>query len=62
MVEGLNKIWQIELMLANRSKFSQTGKLGAIEAKFNSENGNIAFRADFPNPDRLLRHGQTGPC
>ena len=22
--------------------------------------GNIAFRADFPNPDRLLRHGQTG--
>ena len=22
--------------------------------------GNVAFRADFPNPDRLLRHGQTG--
>ena len=51
---------QIELMLANGSKFPQIGKIGAIEAKFNNETGNIPFRADFPNPDRLLRHGQTG--
>lgn len=51
---------QIELMLADGNKFPQVGKIGAIEAKFNNENGNIAFRADFPNPDRLLRHGQTG--
>ena len=56
----------IELRLANLNKFPQTGKIdpahkvGAIEAKFNPETGNIAFRADFPNPDRLLRHGQTG--
>ncbi len=51
---------RIELMLANGSKFPQIGKIGAIEAKFNNETGNIPFRADFPNPDRLLRHGQTG--
>ena len=51
---------QIELVLANGNKFPQTGKIGAIEAKFNNETGNIPFRADFPNPDRLLRHGQTG--
>ena len=50
----------IELMLANQSKFPQIGKIGAIEANFNNETGNIAFRADFPNPDGLLRHGQTG--
>ena len=31
-----------------------------VEGKFNNETGNIAFRADFPNPDSLLRHGQTG--
>ena len=47
-------------MLANGSKFQQIGKIGAIEAEFNNETGNIPFRADFPNPDRLLRHGQTG--
>jgi membrane fusion protein (multidrug efflux system) len=51
---------KIELELANHEKFEQVGKIGAIEADFNNENGNIAFRADFPNPRRLLRHGQTG--
>ena len=56
----------VELMLANHSKFPHLGKIdlahkiGAIEANFNNETGNISFRADFPNPDRLLRHGQTG--
>lgn len=51
---------QIELKLANGSIFSQPGKIGAIEADFNNTTGNIAFRADFPNPNGLLRNGQTG--
>jgi membrane fusion protein, multidrug efflux system len=51
---------QIDLVLANGSKFPYPGRIGAIEAKFNPETGNIAFRADFPNPHGLLRHGQTG--
>lgn len=55
-----HKDLKIELQLANGNIFEQTGTIGAIEADFNNENGNIAFRADFPNPDRLLRHGQTG--
>jgi membrane fusion protein (multidrug efflux system) len=50
----------VELRLANGEKFPLTGTIGAIEADFNNETGNIAFRADFPNPDGLLRHGQTG--
>lgn len=50
----------IELVLANGKKFEQTGTIGAIEADFNNETGNIAFRADFSNPAGLLRHGQTG--
>ena len=50
----------VELRLANGETFSQVGTIGAIEADFNNETGNIAFRADFPNPDGLLRHGQTG--
>lgn len=50
----------IELKLAGGTKFSQPGTIGAIEADFNNETGNIAFRADFANPDLLLRHGQTG--
>lgn len=50
----------VELKLANHEMFSEEGKIGAIEAEFNHETGNISFRADFENPDRLLRHGQTG--
>ena len=51
---------QIELILANGKKFGQVGKFRGIKADFNSQTGTISFRADFPNPDGLLRHGQTG--
>ena len=51
---------KVELLLADHSTFPQTGKISAIEADFNNHTGNIAFRADFANPDALLRHGQTG--
>ncbi len=34
---------------------------GVVKSMFlSNETGNIACRADFPNPDGLLRHGQTG--
>jgi membrane fusion protein (multidrug efflux system) len=51
---------KIELVLADGETFPQDGKIGTIEADFNNQNGNIKFRADFPNPSGLLRHGQTG--
>jgi membrane fusion protein (multidrug efflux system) len=52
---------RIELVLANNRKFDQDGgDTVTVESEFNNETGNIPFRADFPNPDRLLRHGQTG--
>jgi len=51
---------KIELKLANGKIFPEHGKIGAIEADFNNTTGNIAFRADFQNPDGLLRNGQTG--
>ncbi len=51
---------KFELVLANQTKFPHPGKFGAIMGQFHNVNGNISFRADFPNPDGLLRHGQTG--
>jgi membrane fusion protein (multidrug efflux system) len=52
---------QIDLVLADDSTFKHNANnVVTIEGKFNHETGTIAFRADFPNPDRLLRHGQTG--
>jgi membrane fusion protein (multidrug efflux system) len=51
---------RIELVLADGSIFPEPGRINTIEADFNNEDGNIKFRADFPNPTGLLRHGQTG--
>ncbi|MCA9718396.1 MAG: efflux RND transporter periplasmic adaptor subunit [Myxococcales bacterium] len=52
---------RIELQLANGKIFDQiAGDTVTIESDFDNETGNILFRADFPNPSGLLRHGQTG--
>lgn len=52
---------RVELMLANGSTFEHdAGNTVVVEGEFNPETGNIQFRADFPNPNGLLRHGQTG--
>ncbi|WP_420385749.1 efflux RND transporter periplasmic adaptor subunit [Roseivirga sp.] len=50
----------VHLLMANGKLFSENGVVETIEGEFNNETGNIAFRATFPNPDRLLRHGETG--
>lgn len=48
------------LQMANKEMFDVTGIVETIEADFNNENGNIAFRATFSNPKGILRHGETG--
>jgi membrane fusion protein (multidrug efflux system) len=50
----------VGLLMANNKEFNQKGIVEVIEGEFNNETGNIAFRATFPNPDRILRHGETG--
>lgn len=51
---------KVDLIMANNKMFDYKGVVQTIEADFNNETGNIAFRATFPNPKRLLRHGETG--
>lgn len=58
--EKTNKKPTVELLLANGKLFPHTGIIDTIEAEFNNEIGNVAFRATIPNPDRILRHGETG--
>jgi membrane fusion protein (multidrug efflux system) len=50
----------VNLKMANNEVFPHPGKVQTIEADFNNETGNIAFRATFPNPEGLLRNGETG--
>lgn len=55
-----DSVIRVKLLMANNQMFKYPGKVTTIEADFNNETGNIAFRATFPNPDGLLRHGETG--
>jgi len=50
----------VSLLLANNELLKYKGKVEVIESEFDNETGNIAFRASFPNNDKLLRNGQTG--
>jgi membrane fusion protein (multidrug efflux system) len=51
---------KVQLQMANKKLFDQTGTVETIQADFNNETGNIAFRAAFKNPNGILRHGETG--
>jgi len=55
-----DNLLKVNLLMANNEYFKYQGVVETIEADFNNETGNIAFRATFPNPERLLRHGETG--
>jgi membrane fusion protein (multidrug efflux system) len=55
-----DSVMRVRLLMANQEVFEYPGKVETIEADFNNETGNIAFRATFPNPKGLLRHGETG--
>ncbi len=56
----MGKQSNVKLKMANNELFDQEGIIETIEADFNNETGNIAFRATFQNPKKLLRHGETG--
>ncbi|KMQ62944.1 hemolysin D [Chryseobacterium sp. FH2] len=51
---------EVTLIMANGEALPQKGKIQTIEGEFDNETGNIAFRAKFPNPEKLLRNGETG--
>ena len=55
-----NEQTSVRLKLADGSIYAHQGVIDAIEADFDNHTGTIEMRASFPNPDEMLRHGQTG--
>ncbi|KQC01985.1 hemolysin D [Pedobacter sp. Hv1] len=51
---------QVSLVLANNETLGVKGNVETVEGEFDNETGNIAFRARFANPNKLLRNGETG--
>ncbi len=55
-----NNRQHVDLILANGEPLDAPGMVETVESEFDSETGNIAFRARFPNPGGILRNGETG--
>jgi len=51
---------EVRLTLADGSSYPYPGKIETVEGEIEQNTGSIDFRARFPNPQKLLRHGATG--
>lgn len=50
----------VTLTLADGSSYPYPGSIETMEGEFKASTGSIAFRAHFPNPEKILKHGATG--
>lgn len=50
----------VNLILADGSTHEYKGIIETMEGVIDVNTGNIAFRAKFPNPQRLIKHGSSG--
>ena len=50
----------VRLILADGSPYPHEGAIETMEGEFKASTGSIAFRARFPNPEKLLKHRATG--
>lgn len=50
----------VQLQLADGTRYAHAGRIETVEGEFDAGTGSIAFRARFPNPGKLLKHGATG--
>lgn len=48
------------LVLADGTHYDHKGQIETLEGEFDENTGSIAFRARFPNPSKMLKHGSTG--
>jgi RND family efflux transporter MFP subunit len=51
---------KVSLKLANGMIFPYDGVIETIDSEIDQSTGNLSFRAKFPNPDKLLKHGASG--
>ena len=50
----------VEMVLADETQYPHPGTIETMESVFEEGSGTIAFRARFPNPQKLLKHGSSG--
>lgn len=50
----------VTLLLADGTAHKYQGRIETIEGEIDAGTGNIAFRARFKNPEKLIKHGASG--
>ncbi len=50
----------VSLILADGVEHTVKGSIETIEGEIDESTGNIAFRAKFKNPDKIIKHGASG--
>lgn len=58
--EKVKQVTPVSLIMADGSLFPQKGTIGTISGQFDQATGSVRIRAVFPNPQGLLRSGNTG--
>jgi len=60
LLEKLKTFRDITLLLADGTPYNQLGKIDMMDGQFDPTTGSVTLRASFPNPESLLRTGNTG--
>lgn len=58
--KGLSKSKDLNLLLADNSLHTEKGMIETVDGEVDKTTGNIAFRAKFANPSKLIKHGSSG--
>lgn len=58
--EKIKNIPPVTLFLKDKTEYTEKGRVMAIDGMVNSSTGAVTLRADFPNPNKLLKSGFSG--
>jgi membrane fusion protein (multidrug efflux system) len=60
IAEKVKQLPPVELVLPDNTIYPEKGRIETMEGQFDKTMGAVSFRATFPNPNGLLRSGNTG--
>jgi len=60
IADKVKQLPPVELVMPDNSIYPEKGRIETMEGQFDKTMGAVSFRAVFPNPNGLLRSGNTG--
>ena len=57
---AINDYPAVQLQLADGTTYNHEGKVAAVSGVIDQSTGSVSMRADFPNPEHLLKSGGSG--